>query len=414
MLCWRFPIATKSFGRAPSLSSSFTFPHASNSRSILFSLTTRKALVFVGLILVWMATDRRIAGAQTSESKPAVIEEFWVTSIAVANGSDEVSDEASAEQRRQRVFAATATGLLLRPADVVELFGGPEGEGVISRPLYSHPFAVWKVAVSDQGTKLASTDYRGNLQVHEISSRETSMHEAIFERWTQAMTFAPGGEVIVAGNEAGKLFAWDGEGEPRAIELDKQSLTDIAFTSDGKRLAVSDGGGQVHFLTWPGLETVGSVKLSDDPIWCVAFASDGTGLFAGCGDRKLYRISLPSNWQDSTEVTDWPSDVVLESADWITRLAVAGDGSVAAGEVGGALHVLSPGKTGNSNSSTPVATAPSGIWALAWRDDAELLVGTRKHGVQAVKRSWSLGVPKIPAAIADADPQTLPVSTQDE
>jgi WD40 repeat protein len=303
---------------------------------------------------------RAVESSKASESATA---EVWVTSIATA--ADGVN------------YAGTASGLLLQPADVVRW----EGDDFSKRTtIMSHPAAVWCVQICDDGGHVASTDYRGNLQTFETSSGKVSMFEGAFERWTQAMRFAPGSDSIVAGNEAGKLFVWEDGKVTKSIDVDKNAITDIAFSGSADRLAISDGSGGVHFYSWPALERDGKIQVGESPVWTVRFNADSSAVVIGSGDRKLYRCEAK---EGATP------EVILEGSDWITRLAVSSAGSIAAGEVGGKVYVL-PSDKPNAGRVEPTGTAPSGIWALQWQSPAKLLLGTRKNGVLALSQSWTL------------------------
>jgi hypothetical protein len=188
--------------------------------------------------------------AEKAASETPVAQEVWVTSIA--------SGATNADAAKQIHYAGTASGLLLRPADVVRWEGG---NFEARTAVMSHPVAVWCVQSSDDGSHVASTDYRGNLQIFDTATSMATMHEAAFERWTQTIRFVPGTDSIVAGNEAGKLFFWENGKVAKAIDVEKNALTDIAFSPAKDRLAVSDGGGTVHFYSWPALEANGKVKV---------------------------------------------------------------------------------------------------------------------------------------------------------
>ncbi len=312
-------------------------------------------------------------------------EDVWVTSIATS-----VIDVDGA--KKQICYAGTASGLLLRPADVVRW----ESDDFAKRtPLMTHPCAVWCVRASDDGSHVASSDYRGNLQVMDTSSGEAKMYEAAFERWTQALRFVPGTDTIVAGNEGGKLFVFEGDKVTKSIDVEKNSITDIAFNTAADQLAISAGGGTVHLYSWPELEAKGKIKISDSPAWCVAFGHDAKVIFVGSGDRKLYRVDAT----DGATATE-----VFEGSDWITRIAISETATLAATEVGGRVYVVNS-LTESLPAIKPIGVAPSGVWAVDWSSPTSLLVGTRKHGVVGVTQAWAMVPPDAPPAEAAGDDQ---------
>lgn len=316
------------------------------------------------------------AANQPATEKPAN-DEVWIT--ALASGK-----LATPEGPKQVNLAATASGLLLRPADVVQW----EGDDFAARKvLMSHPVAVWSVQVSDDGSHVASSDYRGNLQVYDVAASTPTMHTGVFERWSQAIRFAPGTDTIVAGNEGGKCFVWEVDKVAKTVEVGTHSLTDIAFSPAGDRLAISDGGGTVHLYSWPAMEPAGKIKVNESPAWCVAFSADGNSLLVGSGDRKLYRCEA----KDAAT-----PEAFVQGTDWFTRLAVSSSGAIAATEISGKVYVFENEKVA-ADSVKPKGTAPSSVWAVHWVSPETLLIGTRKHAVQSLVQPWTLGPAESPA-----------------
>jgi WD40 repeat protein len=321
------------------------------------------------LALVVILTAATTNADESTTAEPSPNTDVWVTSIASAMIESEGAPKAMH-------FAGTASGLLLQVADVVRW----EGDDFANRvPIMTHPAAVWCVQVSDDGKHVASTDYRGNLQLFDVATGKVTMHEAAFERWTQAMRFAPNSKAIIAGNEAGKLIVWEDGKVSKSIDVDKNAITDIAFDGDGDQLALSDGAGTVHLYSWPGLEPAGKIKVSDSPAWCVRYTADSSAVLVGTGDRALYR----SEAKDGSK-----PEMLLQGSDWITRLAISSTGAIAATEVSGKVFVLNSDKVGETKIE-PSGTAPSGVWAVHWSSPSNLLVGTRKNGIMALTQSWS-------------------------
>ncbi|MFK8112613.1 MAG: WD40 repeat domain-containing protein [Rubripirellula sp.] len=290
----------------------------------------------------------------------------WVTSIAPLGSSSQF-------------VAATADGLLLREATVYSFDAADPSK---MTALYSHPAAVWCVDTTDDGSKVASVDYRGNLVVFDTKANKAKTHEKAFERWCQAMTISPDGKSVVAGNEAGKVMIWDFETGKvsKSVELDGHAVTGLDISPDGSRVAASDGGGHVHLLKWPSLESEASIEVSKETAWCVAFVEDGKQLLVGSSDRNVYQCAAKADAKVKS---------VAKGSDWITQLAVSPSGQVAAGEVGGRLHFPSTGGTDSMD-------ATSGVWALCWNGDGQLFAGTRKNGIVMAGRSWKWTQPKPP------------------
>ena len=345
----------------------------------------RKQPIVSGLaILIGLAL---LGGAAAAEDdKKTADKTVWVTSIAQIGDSDQFA-------------AATANGLLLREAEVASFAAS---DPTALTPLYTHPAAVWCVVGTDDGTTIASVDYRGNLVVYDTKSKKPTTHEKAFERWCQSMILSADNKLIVAGNEAGKVITWDlAAGKVgSSVELDGHAVTGLAISPDGSQLAASDGGGHVHLLKWPSLEKAGVIEISKETVWCVAYVDQGKKLLAGSSDRQLYRVDAKA---------DAKPESVAKGTDWITQLAVSKGGQVAAAEVGGKVHFPSLGGTDSMD-------AKSGIWSLCWNGNEQLFAGTRKDGIVMAGRSWKWTQVKKPEPKKPAEkaPEAKPAESPKE
>lgn len=290
----------------------------------------------------------------------------WVTSVARIGET-------------RRFVASTANGLLLRPSSVVSFDASNPNRFT---KLYEHPAATWCVAATDDGRAVASVDYRGNLVTFDVPSGVATTHEKALERWCQTLVVAPDQGSWVAGNEAGKILVWGRESGKveKTAELDGHAVTGIAFAPDASQMAVTDGGGHVHLVAWPSLDPLGKIELSESAAWCVAFDRDGANLFVGSADRNVYRCAAKA---------DAKPDVIAKGLDWITEMDVSSTGELACGEVSGRVHLVQP----NADTKNSLVV-PSGVWALAFDGDGQVVIGTRKHGIRVASRSWSIEAPQ--------------------
>ncbi len=125
-----------------------------------------------------------------------------------------------------------------------------------------------------------------------------------------------------------------------------------------RRLAASDGGGHVHLLKWPSLGVDRQDRgQSRKRLGVLPLLTTDKNLLVGSSDRNLYRCEAKP---------DAKAESIAKGTDWITQLAVSPDGQVAAGEVGGRLHFPSTGGTDSMD-------AASGVWALCWNGDGQLV-----------------------------------------
>lgn len=316
----------------------------------------------VGFLIAALAWPSLAAANEDEEASEATGgEATWVTSIAPLGDPG-------------KFVASTADGLLLREAPVVAFSASDPAS---METLYTHPAAVWCVAATGDGKTIASVDYRGNLVVYDAEAKKATTHEKAFERWCQAMILSEKDGTVVAGNEAGKVMRWDLKKKEvtGSAELGDHAVTGLALSPDRTRLAATDGGGQVHLLKWPSLESIGKIEVSDQPAWCVAFVEGGQSLLVGSADRHLYRCETKPGATAQS---------ILEGGDWITQLAISPSGEVAAAQLDGQLHFPRPG-----GGPADALSAASGVWALRWNDDSQLMVGTRKTGIAVAGRAWT-------------------------
>ncbi len=335
-----------------------------------------RSLTFVMLVCAGLAGASVPLAAQ---EPTAPYPENWpserATSVAMIPGGNEL-------------IVGSADGLLLRESSVLATsFDSP----AMVRTLYKHPASVWAVVANDQW--FASTDYRGNLMLQRRENGEIQNRELAFERWTRALAFAPDNQHLVAGNEAGKLYAWQiDKGESiKTLQLDAQQIFHLSFSPAGDSLAVADGAGHVHLVSWPALELVRKIKLGDQPVWGVQFTADGQSLLAGGSERKLWRVSVMEGSEP---------EVLHEAADWITGIQTSADRATnAITMMDGAVWVTD----GMGNQWSEAGKLPSAAWASTIVGPNQIAVATRKHAIATLGQTWTVKFVQDPTASSDTN-----------
>ena len=305
------------------------------------------------------ADDAPPAGKEADASPAPMWPHRWVT--ALTSGSD-------------RVFAGVADGLLLRESNVVSFAASDPTK---SETLYSHPTSVWAVVATADGSRLASTDYKGNLIIYSLADKQAALKESVFERWTRALTFTADGANLVAANEGGKIFLYDvAKGEvAKSVETDKQQIYSVALSPDGSKIACGDGAGNLHLLKFPELESIKKVACGTEPLWSVCFTANGKSVVAGGADRSLRSIAVEGEGEPT---------VIGTTSDWITSIVPDDKGEMAVGCMDGKMFIT------DGATMEPVGKVPSGIWSIAFAD-GKLLAATRKHMVATFVPSWKVG-----------------------
>jgi WD40 repeat protein len=86
----------------------------------------------------------------------------------------------------------------------------------------------------------------------------------------------------------------------------------LAFSPDGARLAIAGGEpqekGGVEIVEWPGLKTVQRIDAAKDVVYQVAWSSDGKSLAMACGDKTVRLHELASG--KTREITDHSAAVL--------------------------------------------------------------------------------------------------------
>lgn len=95
-----------------------------------------------------------------------------------------------------------------------------------------------------------------------------------------AMAFAPDGESLVAGSQAGLIvYSWPELAQRKTLRSKLLSIHDLVFSPDGRTLAVGGGipaeEGQVELIHWPGGEAQTEFTEQDDTVMSVAWNRAG-------------------------------------------------------------------------------------------------------------------------------------------
>jgi WD40 repeat protein len=65
----------------------------------------------------------------------------------------------------------------------------------------------------------------------------------------------------------------------------------VAFTSDGRRLAIGCADGQIQIWSFPDLMKVGVLKGHQQSVWTLAFRDDDTLVSASPDQVRLWRVA---------------------------------------------------------------------------------------------------------------------------
>lgn len=114
-----------------------------------------------------------------------------------------------------------------------------------------------------------------------------------------AVRFTPSGKQVLAVSQAGLLvFQWPDLKRVRTIRIAAPNLHDLAFSPDGKHVAVAGGfpaeEGLVEVLTWPAGKVAATFNQHDDSVRAVAWLNKST-LVTASMDRRLRTWNMDSD-----------------------------------------------------------------------------------------------------------------------
>lgn len=110
------------------------------------------------------------------------------------------------------------------------------------------------------------------------------------------LVFAPGGKTLVAVSQAGiQEYSWQDRKLLRSIESEAANLHCVAFSPDGKLLAIGGGNpsevGIVEVFSWPEGKPVAAFSEHDDSVMSLAWLGESR-LVSASLDRMIYSFDL--------------------------------------------------------------------------------------------------------------------------
>jgi WD40 repeat protein len=149
-----------------------------------------------------------------------------------------------------------------------------------------------------------------------------------------SLTFSPDGSLLAVSGYH-EVLIWKADGSERVARLVglSERVQSIAFSADGKRLAVAGGSparfGEIQVWDLAKKKLLMSTSITYDTLFGVSWAPDGQKIAFGCSDNTVRAIEADSGKQIlfSNSHTDWVLGTVF-SKDSRFVASVSRDGSV--------------------------------------------------------------------------------------
>jgi fatty acid desaturase len=236
-------------------------------------------------------------------------------------------------------------------------------------------------------------DWASGQQTHLLSTPGNSTELA-------SLAVGPGGQTLLSGNEAGKVFLWDLPHQ--SLLLQWQAHARAVHGVDVSLAATGSDDGTVKLWELPSGREVRTLTGHGSWVGRVRFSPDGTQLLSASADASL-RI-----WDVQT---GQPAELLQGHAAWVRSGVFVGDGAqVLSGGYDQSLR-LWDAHTGKALRTLPadrgmvyeVTASPDGKWALSTNSDASLSLWDLAAGEQAhvYHTEWS---PHISSSCGDLSP----------
>jgi WD40 repeat protein len=282
----------------------------------------RKRRLFSGFVSdLALAPDGRTVAAvcwEDGEDEPVSVATLW----QVGDGR---------WLRRFPLKNAKALRLAFAPDGATLAVGDSQGaitlwdvaDGRVRQRLTGHRGQVWGLAFSKDGKRLASSGGEDKtVRLWDPAAGRQVARLSAHQRPVTSVAFAPDGLTLASGagdEEGGEVRLWDvATGKERDGLPGLQNVSALAFSPDGKALAVGTAKGPIHLFDLATRKPRLQLGRRETGVTALAFHSGGRFLAAAVGLEGAVRV-----WNPDTGREQFALEGMLGKT---TSLAVAGDG----------------------------------------------------------------------------------------
>jgi WD40 repeat protein len=150
--------------------------------------------------------------------------------------------------------------------------------------------AVYPVAFSPDGKRIAAGTDRGSLKVWDIEGRKfVADLKGLEDSLLWAVAFSPDGKFLASGASDNTARVWDVATSKELAKIDTfgDRVTGVAFSPDGKTLAACSNDGTAVLFDLGAKKLKFSLKKHTDAVRGVAFAPDGKSVATAGKDKQV-------------------------------------------------------------------------------------------------------------------------------
>lgn len=267
-----------------------------------------------GTAVIWDAASREILQSMCPSAGAILSVSFAPASHTLAtacevrhvhlwnadNGARRATLEGHTAQVQSAVFIGAESHLVScdKHGTLREFLKAPEGS-YTSRTLRGHEARVWSLAVSPEGTQIASAAGDGTVRLWTcVSPARTSPTATLPMSPIVDLCFTPAGAAFVTAspNSGVALWRWDGSTQqPTCKQLIAEQGASCAVYDDAlDQLITGDTAGSLHLSKWAAEPSTLPLPRQARAITALAVSRDGRRLASASEDRSVQWCDLPS------------------------------------------------------------------------------------------------------------------------